>query len=170
MADITETTILEAWSLSQDIITHLNVNLSVILKWVAETWLYDSPDSKVHGAYMGPTWGWQDPGGPHVGPMNLAIWEGILGMTNYFIKWSGIEPVSKSHIFRGKPGNINKQTMIQCTGVKREEKQCWHLAISQLTPPGENRVRQFVKLMWLIFGCQQLYFIMGFHAQLTVSL
>ena len=31
-------------------------------------------DSKVHGANMGPTWGRQDPGGPHVGPMNLAIW------------------------------------------------------------------------------------------------
>ena len=32
------------------------------------------PDSKVHGAYMGPTWGRQDPGGPHVDPMNrLAI-------------------------------------------------------------------------------------------------
>ena len=32
------------------------------------------PDSKVHWAHMGPTWGRQDPGGPHVGPMNLAIW------------------------------------------------------------------------------------------------
>ena len=32
-----------------------------------------SPDSKVYGANMGPTWGRQDPGGPHVGPMNLAI-------------------------------------------------------------------------------------------------
>ena len=32
-------------------------------------------DSKVHGANMGPSWGWQDPGGPHVGPMNFAIWE-----------------------------------------------------------------------------------------------
>ena len=31
------------------------------------------PDRKVHGACMGPTWGRQDPGGPHVGPMNLAI-------------------------------------------------------------------------------------------------
>ena len=30
------------------------------------------PDSKVHAAYMGPTWGRQDPGGPRVGPMNLA--------------------------------------------------------------------------------------------------
>ena len=33
------------------------------------------PDSKVHGANMGPIWGWQGPGGHHVGPMNLAIWE-----------------------------------------------------------------------------------------------
>ena len=33
------------------------------------------PDSKVRGTNMGPTWGRQDPGGPHVGPMNLAIWE-----------------------------------------------------------------------------------------------
>ena len=32
-------------------------------------------DSKVHGANMGPIWGWQDPGGPHVGPMNFAIWD-----------------------------------------------------------------------------------------------
>ena len=31
------------------------------------------PDSKDHGANMGPIWGRQDPGGPHVGPMNLAI-------------------------------------------------------------------------------------------------
>ena len=26
---------------------------------------------------MGPIWGRQDPGGPHVGPMNFAIWEGV---------------------------------------------------------------------------------------------
>ena len=32
------------------------------------------PDSKVHAANMGPIWGRQDPGGPSVGPMNLAIW------------------------------------------------------------------------------------------------
>ena len=31
-------------------------------------------DSKVHGINMGPIWGRQDPGGPHVGPMNFAIW------------------------------------------------------------------------------------------------
>ena len=32
------------------------------------------PDSKVHGANMGPIWGRQDPGGSHVGPMNFVIW------------------------------------------------------------------------------------------------
>ena len=31
-------------------------------------------DNKVHGTNMGPIWGRQGPGGPHVGPMNLAIW------------------------------------------------------------------------------------------------
>ena len=35
------------------------------------------PNSKVHGANMGPIWGRQDTGGPHVGPMNDAIWDMI---------------------------------------------------------------------------------------------
>ena len=35
---------------------------------------YDTyPDSKVHGANMGPTWVLSAPDGPHVGPKNLAI-------------------------------------------------------------------------------------------------
>ena len=33
------------------------------------------PDSKVHGANMGPTWGWQDPCGPYVGPAKIVIWD-----------------------------------------------------------------------------------------------
>ena len=32
-----------------------------------------SPDSKVNGASMGPTWGMSAPDGPHVGPMNIAV-------------------------------------------------------------------------------------------------
>ena len=32
------------------------------------------PDSKVYGVNMGPSWDRQDPGGPHVGPMNIVIW------------------------------------------------------------------------------------------------
>ena len=42
------------------------------------------PDSKVHVANMGTTWGRQDPGGPHVGPMILAIW-GVCGSTNRWL-------------------------------------------------------------------------------------
>ena len=37
-------------------------------------WVRINPDSKVHGSIMGPTWGRQDPGWPHVGHVNLAIW------------------------------------------------------------------------------------------------
>ena len=33
------------------------------------------PDGKVHGANMGPIWSRQDPGGPHVDPMDFAIWD-----------------------------------------------------------------------------------------------
>ena len=43
----------------------------------------DVPDSKVHGAIMGLTWGRQDPGGPDVGPMNFAIWGGYHIHTCY---------------------------------------------------------------------------------------
>ena len=42
-------------------------------------WQWDAmdniPDNKVHAANMGPSWGWRDPGGPHVGLMKLAIWD-----------------------------------------------------------------------------------------------
>ena len=37
-----------------------------------------TPESRVHGANMGPIWDRQDPGGPHVGPMNFVIWDGYL--------------------------------------------------------------------------------------------
>ena len=39
--------------------------------------LGDNRDGKVHGANMEPTWVLSAPGGPHVGPMNLAIREAI---------------------------------------------------------------------------------------------
>ena len=37
--------------------------------------LFANPDSKVHGANMGPTWVLSAPDGTHVGPMNFAIRE-----------------------------------------------------------------------------------------------
>ena len=46
---------------------------SVIIVKVLSAILNATPDSKVHGANMGPNWGRQDTGGPHVGAMNLGI-------------------------------------------------------------------------------------------------
>ena len=42
--------------------------VSIVLLWVTD------PYDKVHDANIGPIWGRQDPDGPHVGPMNFAIW------------------------------------------------------------------------------------------------
>ena len=47
---------------------------SMLMPWQFMTF----PDSKVHGVDMGPFWGRQDPCGPHVGPMNFAIWVATL--------------------------------------------------------------------------------------------
>ena len=55
--------------------------IGVCRKYVGEHWTYYNaidciiPDNKVHGANMGPIWGQQDPGGPHVGAMNFATWD-----------------------------------------------------------------------------------------------
>ena len=37
----------------------------------------NNPDGKVHGANLGPIWGRQGPGEPHVGPMKFAVWESM---------------------------------------------------------------------------------------------
>ena len=45
------------------------------------------PDSKVHGANMGPTWVLSAPGGPHVGPMNFAIRVACYFSMNGTCRW-----------------------------------------------------------------------------------
>ena len=68
--------------------TRMRVGLKITIK------ITIFPDSKVHGANMAPIWGRQDPGGPHVGPMNFAIWDTFFEdmysfrqmKTVYFIK------------------------------------------------------------------------------------
>ena len=49
-----------------------------LLFHLSKTKTFGFPDSKVHGAIIGPTWVLSSPGGPHVGPMNLAIWFNTL--------------------------------------------------------------------------------------------
>ena len=55
--------------------THTHTNTLTCMKPAGKQRQHNSPDSEVHGANMGPTWGRQNPGGPHVGHMDLAIWE-----------------------------------------------------------------------------------------------
>ena len=67
-------------------------------------WGPKPPDSKVHGANMGPIWVLLAPDGPHVGPMNLAIrgpsrkialpivrhwyWRHLCKLTQGFVEWN----------------------------------------------------------------------------------
>ena len=58
------------------------------------------PESKVHGANMGPTWVLSAPDGPHVGPMNLAIrvvafMKGVITCSNWLLD---ILQLNKAHI------------------------------------------------------------------------
>ena len=50
-----------------------------------------NPDSKVHGANMGPTWVLSAPDGPHVGPMNLAIGESLSDISQYWRLWALVD-------------------------------------------------------------------------------
>ena len=58
-------------------------SISLLMHWrycsLALSHWYNVPDSKVHVANMGSTWVLSAPGGPHVGPMNLAIRDSIPG-------------------------------------------------------------------------------------------
>ena len=45
---------------------------------------WNIPDSTVHGASIGPTWVLSAPGGPHVGPVNLATRD------VYILEWNAV--------------------------------------------------------------------------------
>ena len=73
------------------------------------------PDSKVHGANMGPIWVFSAPDGPHVGPMNLAT---MAAMPNILI-WGcseiserrynkSISKVTKVFRRRWHPAEVNE--------------------------------------------------------------
>ena len=79
-------------------------------------------ESKFHGANMGPIWGRQDPGGPHVGPMNFAIWvfvSPVCAVSNMFeLNYSIKYPQ------HGKLNSIKLLAMVlqwQCTRQNRSK-------------------------------------------------
>ena len=58
------------------------VNKTIVLVIRIYMWIIAIPDSKVHGANMGPNWGRQDPVGPHVGLMDFVIWDAMVHFEN----------------------------------------------------------------------------------------
>ena len=48
--------------------------MTYMLIWLWYFKAFNHPDSKVHGANMGHTLVLSAPAGPHVGPINFAIW------------------------------------------------------------------------------------------------
>ena len=71
--------------------------------------VFTYPDSKVHGTNMGPTWGRQDPGGPHVGHMNLAIW--VFYQHTYMISFT---PLSMTSFLSNIPQHIECHWIQTC--------------------------------------------------------
>ena len=77
-----------------------------------------APDNKVHGANMGPTWVLSAPGGPHVGPMNLAI-RGVTRLewaVAYRIWWG----ITRSHL-------MHKMWIMQNDGIVSKYQICERL-------------------------------------------
>ena len=72
------------------------------------------PDSKVHGANMGPTWVLSASGGPHVVPMNLAI-RACKGMV-----------VNCSLI---APGLLRMLACFACCLIPKKKCWCWNCSL-----------------------------------------
>ena len=98
-----------------------NCLLPSFIQWLAakqatshyKKYFNNFPDSKVHGANMGPIWGRQDPGGPHVGPMNFAIWVStklhyLECICNGDTKWKSIVGSHRINWCRQCPLNLCK--------------------------------------------------------------
>ena len=73
------------WQISTESPELLTLNLLALWVLISSS-IYHCltlPNSKVHGANMRPLWGQQDPGEPHVGPMNFAIWDAFRNIMLY---------------------------------------------------------------------------------------
>ena len=64
------------------------------------------PDSKVHGANMGPTWVLSAPDGPHVGPMNLAMRDKLNRRID---EW--LHPTEKMYVITYLYANLRDHSM-----------------------------------------------------------
>ena len=61
----------------QHVMHKTHIKLPLVTEAAIQTRNTNIPNSNVHGANVGPTWVLSAPDGPHVGPINLAIRDGI---------------------------------------------------------------------------------------------
>ena len=79
-------------------VSHLSIYSVTDLPCLPDAFIYSSihshpiPDNKVHVANMGPIWGRQDPGGPHVGSGNFRL-PGIITLVALPLTDSFIQPI-----------------------------------------------------------------------------
>ena len=91
-------------------------------RWLCHCqWKHPNPDSKVHGANMGPTWVLSAPDGPHVGPVNLAIREAF--------EWSTLSSVKTRKAARLEWGVHQVHCDTVCGGIDKSNNHIsgWHL-------------------------------------------
>ena len=74
--------------------SYIEDDMGILVRWHTQL-DYTNPDTKIHGANVGPTWGHQDPGGPHVGHKNLAIWEMLPPMLTH---WFQVMPYGMAEV------------------------------------------------------------------------
>ena len=71
------------WSFDVCFVVSFNKLWNKLVSLVTIIGTYNYPDSKIHGANMGPTWVLSTTGGSQVGLLNLAIWVAVLGWEEY---------------------------------------------------------------------------------------
>ena len=96
----------------------------------------NSPDSKVHGANMGPTWALSAPDGTHVGPMNLAI------------RVDGTEPIAWLPMFQwnnigGYRGILSVPHNNKIQQSRNRKHHCWNVLKCSFTQRQKDLVKQF---------------------------
>ena len=72
----------------------------MFVQFEVTAFLWTNINSKAHWANMGPIWGRQDPGGPHVGPMNFAVWEFYMVLYTAHQHWT--YRISQDYIYGTK--------------------------------------------------------------------
>ena len=107
---------------------HVENNRKTCCIWICKDYyLYTIqaiPDSKVHGAHMGPIWGRQDPCGPHVGPMNFAAWDITLWHT-WINEHVAHASNAQYHHMIGKASQITDDSAVCLTnGLDNISKRC----------------------------------------------